>query len=93
MRVPSGSASSFTLTFKADGSVKTKGVFTNSSGWSYTATGSSTLVPLAMPDENGSFRAFVNVYFPRNEKKNFNSGYFETVYLFWDGTAKEFNFD
>ena len=89
----SGSASSFTLTFKADGSVKTKGVFTNSSGWSYTATGSSTLVPLAMPDENGSFRAFVNVYFPRNEKKNFNSGYFETVYLFWDGTEKEFTID
>jgi len=83
---------SVTLVFKADGSVKTKGVFKTGTG-SYTATGSSTLVPLAMPDEGGSFRAFVNVYFPRNEKKNFNSGYFETVYLFWDGTAKEFNFD
>ena len=88
----SGNESIFTFTFKADGSVKTKGVFRNSSGWSYTATGSSTLVPLAMPDGNGSFQAFVNVYFPRNEKKNFNSGYFKTVYLFWDGTTKEFTF-
>ena len=89
----SGNESIFTFTFKADGSVKTKGVFRNSSGWSYTATGSSTLVPLVMPDENGSFRAFVNVYFPPNAKKDFNSGYFETVYLYWDGTAKEFIFD
>jgi len=88
----SGNESIFTFTFKADGSVKTKGVFRNSSGWSYTATGSSTLVPLAMPDGNGSFQAFVNVYFPRNEKKNFNSGYFKTVYLYWDGTTKEFSF-
>ncbi len=83
----------FTFTFKADGSVKTKGVFRNSSGWSYTATGSSTLVPLAMPDGDGSFPAFVNVYFPPNGKKDFNSGYFETVNLYWDGTTKEFNFN
>ena len=41
----------------------------------------------------GRFPAFVNMYFPRNEKKNFNSGYFETVYLFWDGTEKEFTID
>ena len=88
----SGNERIFTFTFKADGSVKTKGVFRDSSGWSYTATGSSTLVPLAMPDGDGSFPAFVNVYFPPNGNKDFNSGYFETVYLYWDGTAKEFNF-
>ena len=85
----SGSASNFTLTFKADGSVKTKGVFETSDGKSYTATGSSTLVPLEMPDEDRSFAAFVNVYFPPNEKKNF-AGYYETVDLWWDGKAKEF---
>ena len=84
-----GHTGSMTLTFKADGSVKTKGVFKTGTG-SYSATGSSTLVPLEMPnDVDGSFSAFVNVYFPPNEKKNF-AGYFETVYLGWDGKAKEF---
>ena len=83
---------SVTLVFKADGSVKTKGVFKTGTG-SYTATGSSTLVPLAMPDGDGSFPASVNVYFPPNGNKDFNSGYFETVNLYWDGTTKEFNFN
>ena len=86
-----GNTGSFALTFKADGSVKTKGAFENSAGWSYAATGSSTLVPLEMPNESGSFSAFVNVYFPPNEKKNFG-GYFETMYLKWDGKKKEFDF-
>lgn len=85
-----GNAISVTLTFKADGSVKTKGVFETGTG-SYSATGSSTLVPLEMPGEDGSFAAFVNVYFPPNEKKNF-AGHFETVYLGWNGAKKEFDF-
>ena len=82
-----GNIGSLALTFKADGSVKTKGVFKNKAGDSYTANGSSTLVLLELPDGNGSFRAFVNVYFP--PKKNFVR-YFETMYLRWDGKEKKF---
>ena len=74
------------LTFKADGSVKTAGVW-----GSYKPSGSSTLVPLAMPNGDGSFPAFVSVCFPQNEKKNF-SGYFEDVFLWWSGTEKAFFF-
>ena len=75
---------SFSLKFAASGAVTAKGEF-NINGWQYKGSASATLIPLTEPDgETGAFRGVVYVYIP--PKANKFVGYFERIYVEWDGT-------
>ena len=71
-----------TLTFAANGSVKTAGSFGD-----YKTFGSAVLVPMEMPADgkDGPFEAWVFVYFPKKFDKF--GGYFERVHLKWLGPS------
>ena len=74
-----------TLAFKKNaGTVTTKGVF-----GSYSASGSATLTPITLPDDNGEFICYVQVFFPQKTDKGFY-GYGIRLPVKWNGTNFEF---
>ena len=74
-----------TLSFKKGaGTVATKGVFGQ-----YSASGSATLTPVALPDGNGEFLCHVQVYFPPKTGNGFN-GYGIRLPVKWNGSNFEF---
>ena len=74
-----------TLTFKKGaGTVTTKGVFGQ-----YSASGSATLTPIALPDDNDEFLGYVHVYFPPKADKGFK-GYGIRLPVKWNGSNFEF---
>jgi hypothetical protein len=80
------------LKFASSGAVTAKltaGVPLASS--TYTATGSATLIPFELYGTDGSFGAYIYVYFP--PKKDKFNGYVECKYIRWDATAGQFSFD
>ncbi len=73
------------LTFSSNGSVKIALAHYNG----YKATCSTTLIPVEMPDSNGSFHALVYFCFPENRSKGW-SGVCSELYLKWDGSKGAF---
>ena len=74
-----------TLAFKKNaGTVTTKGVF-----GSYSASGAATLTPISMPDDNGEFICYVQVFFPQKADKGFK-GYGVRLPVKWNGSNFEF---
>ena len=73
-----------TLAFKKNaGTVTTKGVF-----GSYSASGAATLTPISLPDGNGEFVGYVQVFFPKKADKGFN-GYGIRLPVKWNGSSFE----
>jgi len=76
------------LTFSSNGAVKLALAYYDG----YKATCSTTLIPVEMPDSNGSFHALVYFCFPANPGKGWPGGFSE-LYLKWDGTKGTFEDD
>ena len=83
-----GTTDYVSLKFANTGVVTAKGSFRDKTGKEYAASGTAVLLPFEIYDAQGSFGAYVYIYFPPKAGKF--DGYVKAKYLRWEASTMSF---